>query len=178
MAAWPSIDISRFQITPEPEPSDDPAEREELARLAAELAAEAEVYIRSFHWTPPIRDMPLAFGIGKVIGLYLARFERPIEGSDDSELWIVAGDMPPAYFATDYTSTPADALEAYCELMQDWADAVIAGDGRSQVYPVAVAPTQEHADMLSSRVAYIRRVFVPLAEDRARRKGSTFPRLV
>lgn len=178
MSAWPSIDISRFQITPEREPSDDPAEREELARLAAELAAEAAGYIRNFHWAPPIRDMPLAFGIGKVIGLYLARFERPIEGGDDDELWIVVGDMPPAYFVTDYTSAPADALEAYCELMQDWADAVVANDDLSQVYPVFAAPTQEHAEMLLGRIAYIRRVFIPLAEDWARRKRSTFPRLV
>ncbi len=91
-----------------------------------EMLTEAEAYIRSFKWCPKIVERYLGYGVGKVLALFLFRFERPINGSDEW-LWVVVGDLPAAYFVVDGSLTAPDALETYCQLMGDWADAVHSG---------------------------------------------------
>lgn len=115
-------------------------------------------------WAPPIQDLYLAFGIGKIIALFLVRFGQPIEGNPDDELWVVVGDMPTAYFVTEAAPDPAEALTAYCELMEDWADRILEGRDLEGSYPISVEPTVEHAKMLKSRMGTIRQEFVPLAK--------------
>jgi hypothetical protein len=60
------------------------------------------------------------------------------------------------YLVTDHAERPSLALEGYCELAEDWAKAVLQGGDLSQVYPVNVEPTAEHAEMLLSRTQFIR----------------------
>lgn len=130
------------------------------------LSRDARGYIESFHWAPPLADLLLAFGIAPKIGLFLARFTMPIAGKasqGDNELWIVVGDLPSAYFVIDDAYTPADALEAYCELMMEWIAAVITGRDLSQSYPVEAEPTMEHAEMLESRIEFVREKLIPQA---------------
>jgi hypothetical protein len=128
-----------------------------------ELAGQASNYIRSFRWCPPIEQLLLAFGVGGALALFLVRFERPIGGVEDRELWIVVGDLPPAYFVTDGAVTRADALETYCELMEDWADRVLTKGDISESFPVAADPTIEHAEMLKGRLEFIREKLIPEA---------------
>lgn len=128
-----------------------------------DLAEQASSYIKSFRWCPPIEQLLLAFGVGGVVALFLIRFERAIGGGGDRELWIVVGDLPPAYFVTDEARTPAQALEVYCELMEDWADQVLSRGDTTESFPVAVEPTKEHAEMLKSRLEFIRQKLIPEA---------------
>lgn len=74
----------------------------------------------------------------------------------------VVGDLPSICFETD-VRTPADALRLYCAIAQDWADNVLAGYDLSESYPIAVEPTRDHAEMLLSRVEFIREKLIPLA---------------
>jgi hypothetical protein len=67
------------------------------------------------------------------------------------------------HFETDDSPTPALALQLYCAIAQDWADNVVSGRDLSDSYPIEVAPTGEHAEMLLSRIAFIRRELIPLA---------------
>jgi hypothetical protein len=67
------------------------------------------------------------------------------------------------HFETDDAPTPAIALRLYCAIAQDWADNVLAGRDLSDSYPIPVAPTREHAEMLLSRVENIRKNYIPLA---------------
>lgn len=154
----PFVDASGFLTLP-----DLTGEDEEEAELLTRLAAEAEGYVRSFEWCPPIERTYLAFGVGGIIGLFLFRFTRPIANGEDQELWVVVGDMPPAYFVTESAPNAPEALAAYCELMEDWAQAILSGGDVSECYPIAAAPTEEHARMLLSRLDTIRRDFIPMA---------------
>lgn len=138
----------------------------EVERLDA-LAAEAHAFMDPDSWTPPIVDLVLAFGVAPMIGLFLARF-APGGKPADAERWVVVGDLPSMHFETDDTPTPALALKLYCAIAQDWADNVLAGRDLSDSYPIEVAPTAEHAEMLLSRIAFIRSELVPLAEPRGR----------
>jgi hypothetical protein len=71
--------------------------------------------------------------------------------------------LPSMHFETDDYPAPAIALRLYCAIAQDWADNVLAGRDLSESYPIPVAPTKEHAEMLLSRGEAIRNDFIPLA---------------
>ncbi len=158
------VDTSRFQPISEIDGGDD----EETA-LLQRLADDAEAYVRSLSWAPPVEQMFLAFGIGGILGLFLVRFVRPVARSQDQEFWIVVGDLPNAYGSVEDTPTPRVALEFYCYAMEDWAKQVLSGGDLSQVYPLKVEPTEEHANMLLSRIEFIRTEFIPVAD-----KGPVF----
>ena len=155
------IDISRFAAISEIDCGD-----EEETALLKRQAAEADHFIRSFKWCPPVEGIYLAFGIPKIFALFLVRFERPVAGHQDQELWIVVGDLPTAYFVIDDAFVPSEAAEAYCELMEGWAKAVLAKGDLSKVYPVAAAPTDQHAEMLLGRIEFIRENMIPIADER------------
>ena len=133
----------------------------EVAALA-DLEADAWAFMNSWRWTPPIQDLVLAFGLGGVLGLYLVQF-GPGGKPGDAERWVVVGDGPSMHFEADTFPTPALALGLYCDLAQDWATCVLEELDLSECYPIPVAPTQEHAHMLLSRVEFIRSELMPLA---------------
>lgn len=134
---------------------------DERAELAA-LEAQARAFMAHGRWSRPIEDFVLAFGIGTIIGLFLVRF-APGGKPEDAERWVVVGNGPSMHFETDDALTPAVALRLYCAIAQDWADTVLAGEDLSDCYPIPVAPTAEHAEMLLGRVAFIREELIPLA---------------
>jgi len=135
---------------------------EEVAALEA-LRNEARRFIqRDATWAPPISDVILAFGVAPIVALFLVRFE-PGGKPEDRERWVVVGDLPSMHFETDDTPTPAWALQLYTAIAQDWADNVMAGRDLSDSYPIPVAPTKEHAELLHSRIDFIRREIIPLA---------------
>jgi hypothetical protein len=137
-------------------------ESAEEVELLEQLTADAWAFVNSYRWTPPIAGLVLAFGVAPIIGLYLMRFE-PGGDPRDAERWVVVGDLPSMHFETDDAPTPAIALQLYCAIAQDWADAVLEGRDLSDSYPIPVAPTEEHAKMLLSRIGTIRKDFIPLA---------------
>lgn len=151
------IDTSAF-----PTGEDIDYESEEEVQLLKTLTDDAWSFVRSYRWTPPVADLVLAFGIAPMIGLYLMRFE-PGGDPRDAERWVVVGDLPSMHFETDDSPTPAIALRLYCAIAQDWADNVLAGRDLSDSYPIPVAPTREHAEMLLSRAENIRKNYIPLA---------------
>jgi hypothetical protein len=137
-------------------------ESEEEVEALKALTAAAWAFVQSYRWTPPIADLVLALGVAPVVGLYLMRFE-PGGDPRDAERWVVVGDLPSMHFETDDAPTPDVALRLYCAIAQDWADNVLAGRDLSDSYPIEVAPTHEHAEMLLGRIEFIRKELIPLA---------------
>ncbi|MBX7244151.1 MAG: hypothetical protein K1X53_01555 [Candidatus Sumerlaeaceae bacterium] len=124
------------------------------------MAVEARDYLCSFHWCKGVRSIHMGLGIGGVVGVFLAELTEPA-GTTDKYLWVVVGDMPSAYLVTEQAATPVDALRIYCDLMDDWANAVKKGTGIESVFPVAADPTVENAENLLKRVSFLRRVVIP-----------------
>ena len=160
MAAPERIDVAKFQLYP-----DLIGEDAEDTRLLPHMAEDALRYVRAFKWAPPVDALYLAFGCGGVLAVFLVRFSRPIEQEPNTELWVVVGDAPPAYFVTEDLFRPADVLTTYCNFMEQWADHVLDGRDLSECYPIAAAPTAEHANMLKSRVELIRGELIPYAAE-------------
>ncbi len=154
------IDTSTFQLGVAP--GEDEGEE---APLLDALAAEARAYVEAHASAPPIKDILLAYGVGGVIGLFLARFTRPLTGEllGETELWVVVGDLPSVCFETESAPTPSLALKLYCAICQDWAEAVLDDRDLSECYPIRAAPTREHAEMLLGRIGFMKEKLIPAA---------------
>ena len=70
---------------------------EEDTVLLKAMLEEAANYLKSHKWCPEIEETYFGFGVGGIIAVFLFKFKKKIEGTDDF-LWVVAGDLPPAYF--------------------------------------------------------------------------------
>jgi hypothetical protein len=125
------------------------------------MLVRAETYLTSFPWCPPIVERYIGVGISEVIALFLFRLERPIDDADQW-LWVVEGDLPSAYFVVDKTHDPASALNVYCELMDEWCDAVENKRSLDEVFPVSADPTTRNAETLRSRVQFLREKVLPI----------------
>jgi hypothetical protein len=77
------------------------------------MATEAYEFMREKEWCERIDYQYLAYGIGGVVAVFLFQITPRFE-SVDSCLWVIVGDLPPAYLVVDENPTAADALEAYC----------------------------------------------------------------
>ena len=124
-------------------------DEEELA-----LARKATNFLTAFRWCASVKEAYLAFDIGDVLGVFLFRIEPRLVGVDDT-LWVVVGDVPPAFLVCDDAPDWAGALRCYIREMQRWVAAVRSGSSLDGIIPVNVSATAEHAEMLSSRLDYI-----------------------
>jgi hypothetical protein len=122
----------------------------------AALAAKARGFLAQQHWVKRITGGQVGYAVPGAFGVFQFRIE-PERADIPSELWVVAGDLPPAYFASDDDPTWEAALDSYIWQMQRWVDAVRAGQPVEDLIPVDVAPTPDHAELLASRLDLLRR---------------------
>lgn len=134
-------------------------EDKEEAELLKEQLGMAQNYLTSFKWCHGIKEAYFGDGIGKIVAVFLFRIDSPPDV--DEWLWVIAGDLPSCYLDVGILPTPASALETYCFLMEDWAEAVRSGGSLDEVYPVRAAPTKANADNLDGRIAFIRENILP-----------------
>ena len=145
-----------IDITPIQEMQGDDQEDTEML---AKMSQDADKFITSHRWCPTISEKYFGFGIGGIVAVFLYHFDSIINQTDDW-LWVVVGDLPSVYFVVDAASSPMEALERYCELMEDWADHIMSDNSTEGCYPVKAAPTIENAKLLLSRIEFIRREFL------------------
>jgi hypothetical protein len=131
-------------------------EIEEIQAILS-LYYDAKNYIEDFDWCVSTKKCwyDKDHGIYEKIGIFLFEIE-PINDTVDDFIWVIVGDLPSVYLDKSVT-TGEEALKTYCELMQEWADNVKSQKSLDECYPVPVDPTTENADLLSSRISFIRR---------------------
>ena len=129
-----------------------------------EMADEAESFIASHDWCARVETVQLAWAVAGVLGVFQVHL-IPAQRNVDSALWIVVGDLPPAYLAMDDSPTWREALQGYIYEMRQWVNAVKQGDSLDDLIPVAAEPTLEHADMLASRLAFIEEKILAVPDD-------------
>jgi hypothetical protein len=134
------------------------AEETELLRGMLE---EAKEFLGAFDWCESIEESYFGLGVGGVVAVFLFRIRPKREGIDDL-LWVVVGDLPPAYQVTDNSPSPTLALEGYVELMSEWVEAATNSQPVDDLIPVNVAPTPENAKLLESRLAFLNKEILPL----------------
>jgi hypothetical protein len=119
-----------------------------------QLAREAENFLLSHHWCNAITNGYLSWAIAGVIGVFLFDI-IPSKPEVDETLWVVTGDLPPAYLVTDDAITWPEALEGYVYEMSKWVSAVQKGESLEGIIPVNVEPNIEYAKMLEGRLSFI-----------------------
>jgi hypothetical protein len=149
-------------------PAADYAGEDETDRaLIEEMLETARGFLEGFRWCRRVRETFVGQAIGRVVGVFLFRID-PAREDVDEWLWVIVGDLPPAYLVTDEASTPVAALKTYIELVEEWVEAVEQGTPVDDLIPVATAGgrelvdvTPETARMLKSRLDFLKESIVP-----------------
>lgn len=128
------------------------------------LARDAKEFLTEQRWCREIvRGYVDRFWEG-ILGVFF--FEIIPQSPDvDGTVWIVTGDLPPAYLCND-NQTGADALNAYLCEMRRWVDAVRFGRSTDDLIPVDAPATPEYAAMLASRLDFIHEKILPYYDDK------------
>lgn len=135
--------------------------------LLRRMANEAREFVSNQEWCEHVDHAYLAFGIGGVVAVFLFEITPHFE-EVDSSLWVIVGDLPPAYIVVDGNPTALDALDAYCSEMERWINAVENGESVKDLIPVNAPPTQECSMQLKGRIAFLRSKILPLTTPRER----------
>jgi hypothetical protein len=143
------IDVSKVV----PAASMQGTDAEETAGLKV-LLDEATTYLKSFTWCRGIKGAYLGIGVPPILGVFLFEIVPARKGVDD-KVWVVVGDLPPAYITTEESPNPATALDSYIGAMEDWVEAARAGRSVQGLIPVNVPPTEENAGRLESRLSFL-----------------------
>ena len=119
------------------------------------FAREASDFVERFSWCVRVTDCRLGFAIAGVVGIFRIDLV-PARADVDAAVWVVVGDLPPAYITFEAGDTWHAALDGYVEEMQAWVDGVRGGKSLDDVIPVDAAPTASNADALASRLDFLR----------------------
>jgi hypothetical protein len=131
----------------------------EIAELETvlKLHTEAKAYLEAQSWCTNLIQTWYEpdLTIYEKVGVFLFEI-APANQTVDKFIWIIIGDLPTVYLDQS-VKTGKEALEVYCDLMDDWANSVIEGNSLDDCFPVEVAPTIENAGQLKRRIDFIRR---------------------
>jgi hypothetical protein len=131
--------------------------------LLREMAKKAHEFRREQEWCERIDHEYLAYGVGGVVAVFLFQI-TPSSEDVDSCLWVVVGDLPPAFLVVDDNSTVADALDGYCSEMEAWVEAAETGESVDDLIPVNAPPTPANVEQLKGRLRFLRTEILPLVE--------------
>lgn len=133
-------------------------DEQDLAHYQA-MVTQAKSFLERFRWCGGVRALYGGKAIPGVVAVFLAEI-TPGETGVDQTLWVVVGDVPPAYLVLDRAPNSTDALGIYIENMRRWVRAVLAGESTRGLIPVNTEPTPESAEMLASRLDFLEREIV------------------
>ena len=129
-----------------------PKEQDDLGGYA--LAQQAENFLRWHTWCEDIKAGYVGLVFEGILGVFYFEISRGRPDVDDA-LWVVIGDLPPAYIVCDECPNAAAALEGYVGEMWRWVEAAREERPVDDLIPVNVPPTTENADLLGSRLTFI-----------------------
>lgn len=133
---------------------------QEDTQLLRVMATGARNFIKCFPWCKSILEEYYGDGYGGIVAVFLFRIE-PTRPNVDEWLWVVFGDIPPAYLVTDSCKTPSQALEGYMGEVSKWVELAREGLSSKNVIPVYVQATPENAADVARRMKFLREVIVP-----------------
>lgn len=122
--------------------------------LLRKMAVDAEAFARSFKWCSSVLETFWGDGIGGIFSVFLIHI-RPSRADVDPWIWIMIGDVPPAYLPLTDADSPAEAYRSYMRGMSKWVE--LARKGRTGtpaegVPPVNVPSTPEWAERINQKL--------------------------
>lgn len=126
----------------------------------SELRERADEYIQGFEWCGAIRSRTVYYSLGKVLTVFLYT-AADLEADEDTDNWIIVGDLPSAGLNVDEGESLQAALGRYADYAEEWGECAVDGDLETECYPFDVDQTPELGHMLLSRVEFIRNEIIP-----------------
>ncbi|WP_197507168.1 hypothetical protein [Mitsuaria sp. 7] len=126
---------------------------DDAVRIAA-LHQEAKGFLTSFKWCVAVEEEYVGFIFPGIVGVFLFKIQGISEAIDEW-VWIVVGDLPPAYITCEESPNPATALDSYMGAMREWIEAIDRGDSVDGLIPVNAPATRETAKQLAARLKFI-----------------------
>ena len=139
-------------------------DQEDTALLRASYE-KAEAFLLGQKWCFGFGDVYFGDGVGGVVSVFLVRID-PVPTGVDQWLWVIVGDLPPAYLVIDQSPTPVDALKCYIAEIRRWVSLAHESKTSSDVIPTNVPAAPEFAEKLDIRVNLLEEVIIPLLESR------------
>lgn len=136
-----------------------------------ELLDQATNYINSFKWCKDVKESYMGIGVSKILGIFLFHI-LPDGPKVDEWIWVIVGDLPPAYITIENAPNAACALDGYIGAMEEWVEAVKAGKSVDELIPVNVSPTIKYAMMLEERLKVLDKKFLSFYKDDLKEKIS------
>jgi hypothetical protein len=139
---------------------------DEDTALLKEMFEQAKNYILSFSWCESIASSFFACGVGKIFAIFLFQIS-PARPDVDHWMWIVVGDIPPAYIPLEDCRTSREVFDTYIDGMKRWVQIVREGRDATpedRVPPVNVPATPEWAESLDGRLRSLTRLIQPIFE--------------
>jgi hypothetical protein len=135
--------------------------------LLRQMAVDAETFTRSFPWCSSVLETFWGDGIGGIFAVFLIHI-RPSRPDVDPWIWIMVGDIPPAYLPLTDADSPAEAYRSYMRGMGKWVE--LARKGRTGtpaegVPPVNVPSTPEWAERVNQKLYGLTLTVQPLFQD-------------
>jgi hypothetical protein len=136
----------------------------EDTELIAEMVKRARAYLGSFAWCRAIDECYIGdIAVGGVVAVTLFKIAPDRPGVDEW-VWVIVGDLPPAYITTEEAPNAACALDGYIGAMQAWVEAVKTDRSVEDLIPVQTAsgeasldPTPEVVEMIEWRLSFLDR---------------------
>jgi len=128
--------------------------------LLKQMAVQASDFLRSHQWCDDIESQYLGYGVGGIVAVFLCLISAQSDDID-SCLWVIVGDIPPAYIVANENPSPSAALESYIEEMMAWVVAVEEGHTTEELIPVNAPATAGYAKELRGRLEFLRSKILP-----------------
>ena len=120
-----------------------------------ELAEEAASFLKNHKWCKEIEKQWLAADWENLLAVFFFKIV-PNSADADDYVWVVVGDLPPAYIDIESSDNEIETVRVYTKLMDDWVQHVKKGQPTDDCYPINVPPENEYAEMLAIRIRLIR----------------------
>jgi hypothetical protein len=122
--------------------------------LLRRMLEEATKYISDHSWCVSVLDSYFGGGVGGVFSVFLFHIQ-PSRSEVDPWIWIMVGDIPPAYLPISDCDSPAEAFHTYLRGMRKWVEYAKkeqTGSEDEEVPPVNLPATPEWADHLGMKL--------------------------
>lgn len=122
---------------------------------------EAKNYLSGFDWCLRIIDGWVAASFGYILNVFCFKIQPDNKSCNDEFVWVIVGDIPPAYIDVVSAPTVSDALKTYINIIQDWVDNVNDGNSVEDCFPINVPQERKYAEMLAIRLKLLIEDYLP-----------------
>ncbi len=140
-------------------------ESEEETESLNNYLREAEEEINFYTWHNGIANSYFGMGVGGIFAVFL--FEViPNREDIDKFVWVIVGDLTPAYITCEDAPNPACAFDGYIGAMEEWVEAAKFGKSVENLIPVNVPATPEYGAQLENRLRFLNeRILINYKDD-------------